>query len=144
MRGRTTALWVVWFFVNLAYYGAFTWMPTLLYLQGHSLVKSFEFTLMMTLAQLPGYAAAAWLIEKWGRRLTLSVFLCGSAVSAILFGLQSGATGIIVTGLLLSFLTWARGVLCTRSARRSIRRRCGGRELVRLQPSAEWQVWSRP
>ena len=103
MRGRTTALWVVWFFVNLAYYGAFTWMPTLLYLQGHSLVKSFEFTLMMTLAQLPGYAAAAWLIEKWGRRLTLSVFLCGSAVSAILFGLQSGATGIIVTGLLLSF-----------------------------------------
>lgn len=103
MRGRTTALWVVWFFVNLAYYGAFTWMPTLLYLQGHSLVKSFEFTLMMTLAQLPGYAAAAWLIEKWGRRLTLSVFLCGSAVSAILFGLQSGATGIIITGLLLSF-----------------------------------------
>jgi len=64
MRGRTTALWVVWFFVNLAYYGAFTWMPTLLYLQGHSLVKSFEFTLMMTLAQLPGYAAAAWLIEN--------------------------------------------------------------------------------
>ena len=57
----------------------------------------------MTLAQLPGYAAAAWLIEKWGRRLTLSVFLCGSAVSAILFGLQSGATGIIITGLLLSF-----------------------------------------
>ncbi|WP_340055082.1 MFS transporter [Corynebacterium parakroppenstedtii] len=103
MRGRTSALWVVWFFVNLAYYGAFTWMPTLLYLQGHSLVKSFEFTLMMTLAQLPGYAAAAWLIEKWGRRLTLSVFLCGSAVSAILFGLQSGATGIIITGLLLSF-----------------------------------------
>ena len=30
--------------------------------------------------------SAAWLIEVWGRRLTLSVFLAGSTVSAILFG----------------------------------------------------------
>ena len=45
--------------------------------QGYDLVRSFGFTLIITLAQLPGYAVAAWLIEVWGRRLTLSVFLVG-------------------------------------------------------------------
>ena len=79
-RRRTAALWAVWFCINLSYYGAFIWIPTLLVQRGFPLVRSFEFTLIITLAQLPGYAIAAWLIEKWGRRLTLSVFLAGSAV----------------------------------------------------------------
>src|SRR3954467_9260498 len=30
LRGRTAALWVVWFGINFAYYGAFIWLPTLL------------------------------------------------------------------------------------------------------------------
>ena len=80
---RTAALWTVWFCVNFAYYGAFIWIPTILFAQGYDLVKSFGFTLIITLAQLPGYAVAAWLIEVWGRRATLSVFLAGSAVAAV-------------------------------------------------------------
>lgn len=100
---RTACLWLVWFCVNFAYYGAFIWIPTLLFSQGYDLVKSFGFTLIITLAQLPGYAVAAWLIEVWGRRLTLSVFLAGSAVSAVLFG-QAGTEGLIIaSGMALSF-----------------------------------------
>ncbi len=76
----------MWFCVNFAYYGAFIWIPSILVDAGFPLVKSFGFTLIITLAQLPGYAVAAWLIEVWGRRLTLSVFLVGSAASAIAFG----------------------------------------------------------
>ena len=83
---RTACLWLVWFCVNFSYYGAFIWIPTILVAQGYDLVRSFGFTLVITLAQLPGYAVAAWLIEVWGRRPTLSVFLAGSAVSAIFFG----------------------------------------------------------
>lgn len=103
LRKRTIALWSVWFFVNLSYYGAFTWLPTLLFRQGHSLVRSFEYTLIITLAQLPGYAMAAWLIEKWGRRPTLATFLLGSGVAAGLFGLQNSTAGILLTGMALSF-----------------------------------------
>ena len=103
LRKRTIALWSVWFFVNLSYYGAFTWLPTLLFRQGHSLVRSFEYTLIITLAQLPGYAVAAWLIEKWGRRPTLATFLLGSGVAAGLFGLQSSTAGILLAGMALSF-----------------------------------------
>ncbi|MEA4945013.1 MAG: MFS transporter [Propionicimonas sp.] len=102
-RGRTAALWAVWFCINLSYYGAFIWIPTLLVGRGFDLVQSFEYTLIITLAQLPGYAAAAWLIEVWGRRVTLAVFLAGSAVSAVLFGLAGAPGAIIAAGCALSF-----------------------------------------
>ncbi|QMU98148.1 MFS transporter [Microbacterium esteraromaticum] len=102
-RMRTLCIWLVWFCVNFAYYGAFIWIPSILLQSGYDLVRSFEFTLLITLAQLPGYAVAAWLIEVWGRRATLSVFLAGSAVSAVLFGTAGSAEAIIVTGMALSF-----------------------------------------
>ena len=103
MRRRTAASWVVWFFVNFAYYGAFVWLPSILVASGFSLVRSFQYTLLITLAQLPGYGLAAVLIETWGRRATLATFLVGSAVSAGLFGWATSTTQIVVTGMLLSF-----------------------------------------
>jgi putative MFS transporter len=93
----------VWFCINFAYYGAFIWLPSLLFASGFSLVKSFGFTLIITLAQLPGYAAAAYLIERWGRRPTLALFLIGSAVGAGLFSAADGDTAVLVTGMVLSF-----------------------------------------
>ena len=102
-RVRTACLWLVWFCVNFSYYGAFIWIPSILVAQGYDLVRSFGFTLIITLAQLPGYAVAAWLIEVWGRRATLSVFLAGSAVCAVLFGTAGAPWAIIAAGMGLSF-----------------------------------------
>ena len=103
LRRRTAALWIVWFGINFSYYGAFIWLPSLLVAQGFDLVTSFGYTLLITLAQLPGYGVAAWLIEVWGRRLTLGVFLAGSAVSAGLFGLAETPSTIVAAGMALSF-----------------------------------------
>lgn len=103
LRRRTGALWIVWFGINFSYYGAFIWLPSLLVAQGFDLVRSFGYTLVITLAQLPGYAVAAWLIEVWGRRITLAVFLLGSAISAGLFGLAGSPATIIAAGMALSF-----------------------------------------
>ncbi|MBO3129792.1 MFS transporter [Dermatophilus congolensis] len=103
LRWRTVSLWVVWFMVNFSYYGAFIWLPSLLAKQGFDLVKSFEYTLVITLAQLPGYAVSAWLIERWGRRATLVVFLVGSACAAGVFGFASSPLLIVVFGMVLSF-----------------------------------------
>ena len=102
-RRKTISLCIIWFCINLSYYGAFIWIPALLSAQGFSLVKSFAFTLIMTLAQLPGYAAAAYLIEKWGRRATLAAFLIGSALAAAGYGLAHSDVFIIIAGCLLSF-----------------------------------------
>lgn len=103
LRKRTAGLWAIWFCINLSYYGAFIWIPSLLVAQGFDLVRSFTFTLIITIAQLPGYAVAAWLIERWGRRATLATFMLGSAVSAGLFGFATTETTIIAFGCLLSF-----------------------------------------
>lgn len=103
LRGRTLALWIVWFCVNFAYYGAFIWLPTLLVARGFGMVKSFEYTLWITLAQLPGYAVSAWLIEKWGRKPTLATFLAGSAAAAFAFSQAGSTTAILIAGCALSF-----------------------------------------
>jgi putative MFS transporter len=103
LRRRTIALWTVWFCINLSYYGAFTWIPTLLVDRGFDLTTSFTFTLIITLAQLPGYACSAWLIEKLGRRWTLTLFLAGSAISAACYGLAASEPTIIAAGCALSF-----------------------------------------
>ena len=102
-RRGTSGLWAVWFFVNFSYSGAFIWIPTLLVADGFPLVRSFQFTLIITLAQLPGYVAAAWLVEVWGRRVTLAAFLVGSGISAALFGAAGSAATILASGIALSF-----------------------------------------
>ena len=71
--------------------------------EGLDLVKSFQFTLWMTLAQLPGYAVSAYLIERWGRRPTLAAFLAGSAGAAALFAVAESQGAILAAGCLLSF-----------------------------------------
>jgi putative MFS transporter len=102
-RRRTLALWLTWFGTNFSYYGAFIWLPSLLVASGFTLVKSFEYTLIITLAQLPGYAVSAILIERWGRRPTLATFLAGSALSAVAFGLADSVPAVLATGMALSF-----------------------------------------
>jgi putative MFS transporter len=102
-RVRTASLWLVWFGVNFSYYGVFIWLPSLLVASGLDLVRSFGFTLVITLAQLPGYALAAVLVEVWGRRSTLSSFLVGSAVSGVVFGTADDTTTMVAGGMALSF-----------------------------------------
>lgn len=103
LRQRTVGIWTVWFMVNLGYYGSSIWIPSILHANGHDLVKSFGFTLIITLAQLPGYATSAYLIEHWGRRATLTTFLVGSSIGAIGFGMADSSAAIIATGCVLSF-----------------------------------------
>jgi putative MFS transporter len=99
----TLVLWVLWFGINLGYYGFVLWTPSFLVAQGYDLVRSFEFTLIMCLAQLPGYFLAAYLIEKIGRKPVLTVFLLGTACAAWLFGHAGDTTQVLLSGCLLYF-----------------------------------------
>ncbi|MFU9045388.1 MFS transporter [Acinetobacter tibetensis] len=111
---RTLMLWLIWFGIVYSYYGIFTWLPSLLVKQGYSIVQSFEYVLVMILAQLPGYIAAAWLVEKLGRKWTLAGFIGLCAVSAYFFGQANTITLIMFWGCLMSFFNLgAWGVLYT-------------------------------
>ena len=103
-RTRTIMLWLAWFGIVYSYYGIFMWLPSIVYSQGFEIVKTFEYVLAMTLAQLPGYFAAAWLVDRIGRRYTLSIFLLmsSSPTTLLMFGaamsfFNLGAWGVIYT-----------------------------------------------
>lgn len=100
---QTTMLWILWFAVVFSYYGMFLWLPSVMVMKGFSLIKSFEYVLIMTLAQLPGYFSVAWLIERIGRKAVLIIYLVGTALSAYFFGNAESATALMAFGALLSF-----------------------------------------
>jgi putative MFS transporter len=102
-RRSTVMLWILWFTVVFSYYGMFLWLPTVMVMKGFSLVKSFEYVLIMTLAQLPGYFTAAYCIEKFGRKFVLVVYLVLTALSAVWFGNVETGSMLIVAGMCLSF-----------------------------------------
>ena len=95
---RTVMLWLVWFGIVFSYYGVFMWLPSLVFKQGFTVVKTFEYVLVMTLSQLPGYAAAAWLVDRLGRRYTLSLFLLGSGIASYFFGHAENVTALLCWG----------------------------------------------
>ena len=99
----TFVLWVLWFTVVFSYYGMFLWLPSVMVMKGFSMIQSFEYVLIMTLAQLPGYYSAAWLIERMGRKFVLVTYLLGTAASALVFGAAESTAILIVSGILLSF-----------------------------------------
>lgn len=101
----TLVLWTIWIGINFGYYGFVLWTPSLLVAQGFNLVKSFEFTLIMSLAQLPGYFSAAYLVERIGRKWVLAIYFAGTALAAWLFG-HAGSTGqVLFFGCLLYFFS---------------------------------------
>lgn len=102
-RKATIMLWILWFCVVFSYYGMFLWLPSVMVLKGFSLIKSFQYVLIMTLAQLPGYFTAAWFIERLGRKFVLVTYLIGTACSAYVFGVAESLTTLVIAGMLLSF-----------------------------------------
>lgn len=100
---RTVMLWTLWFAMAFSYYGMFIWLPSLLVGQGYDVASSFRYLLYITLAQIPGYFTAAWLVEKIGRRVTLAPFMILCAVASWFFGQSDTAAQLITWGCLVSF-----------------------------------------
>lgn len=102
-RRSTVTLWIVWFTVVFSYYGMFLWLPTVMVMKGFELVKSFQYVLIMTLAQLPGYFTAAYFIETLGRKFVLVAYLLLTAASAAWFGSAETEGMLMAAGICLSF-----------------------------------------
>ena len=113
-RTRTVMLWLAWFGIVFSYYGIFMWLPSIVFAQGFAVVKTFEYVLIMTLAQLPGYYAAAWLVDVIGRKYTLSLFLLMSGICSFFFGNAASASSLLAWGAAMSFFNLgAWGVIYT-------------------------------
>ena len=101
---RTTVmLWSTWFFIALAYYGLFSWLPKIFAERGFDVVQTYGYTLLLAAAQLPGYFSAAWLVERWGRKRTFVTYLSIAALCTFVYGTATSLTVLIAAAILMSF-----------------------------------------
>jgi putative MFS transporter len=103
MARQTATTWTLWFSITFAYYGFFTFIPSLLILQGLTITKSFGYSIAIYLAQIPGYYSAAFVSERLDRKWTIGAYLTGGALSAFGLATAAGNTQLLVFGILLSF-----------------------------------------
>lgn len=109
MGRRSIGILAAWLLVSVAYYGVFVWLPSRLAAEGHSFVSGYGFLVLLALAQLPGYALAAYGVERFGRKPTLIAFLLASAAGCFLYAVLSAPFAIGAAMLLMSFAllgTW--------------------------------------
>ncbi|GAC1364817.1 MAG: MFS transporter [Herpetosiphon sp.] len=100
---RTLLLSLMWFTLSIGYYGIFTWLPSFFRVQKIQLIPVYKYSLLLALAQIPGYASAAYLVQRWGRKQTLALYLFASAVFSYFFTRAIGGAAIVQSGMLLSF-----------------------------------------
>ncbi|MCS7385483.1 MAG: MFS transporter [archaeon GB-1867-005] len=109
-RRVTIALWIVWFTIAMGYYGVFIWLPKSVLAAKIPLVKSFEYLVIMTIAQIPGYYSAVALVEKVGRKPILGGYLALTALSSFMYANSTTVTEMLIWGSTLSFFdlgSWA-------------------------------------
>ena len=100
---RTIMLWCLWFFALLGFYGLTTWLGALLQAKGFPVTKSVYYTILISLAGIPGFMTAAWMIEAAGRKTTLIATLLGAAIASYFYGAATDQTQLIVAGLCMQF-----------------------------------------
>jgi putative MFS transporter len=100
---RSLLLSVMWFSLSLGYYGIFTWLPSIFVNRGFDFVRSYEYLVLLAVAQIPGYVLAAYLVDRVGRKPTLALFLISSAVCSYLFAIANTPQLIVAGGMVLSF-----------------------------------------
>jgi MFS transporter, putative metabolite:H+ symporter len=102
----TIMLWILWFSIVFAFYGFFTWLPTLLFNEGYEISKSFLFSIIIYLAQIPGYFTGAYLNDLIGRKKVITLYLGLGAVSAVFLSQADSASTILISGFFMSlFMT---------------------------------------
>lgn len=99
--GRTILLSAVSILGTVGFYGFFSWVPTLLYQHGITVVKSLTYTSVMALCNPIGALIAADLIERFERRwfnvaISVYVMVCG-----LLFGISESPISIMVLGSMI-------------------------------------------
>ncbi|MEM3786667.1 MAG: MFS transporter [Nitrososphaeria archaeon] len=100
---RTSMLWILWFTTGFAYYGFFTFAPTLLVDLGYTIVTSLGVSLLAYIMQTPGYFSAAYISEKIGRKALLATYMLLGAVVAIALAYSRNFDLIIIFYALMSF-----------------------------------------
>ena len=101
---RTLLLWVLWAVLVYTYHGIFVWLPTIYVKElGLTVVKSIEWTIAVTLAQIPGYYSAAFLLDRVGRKPIATTYLAMAGAACILLSQARTPELIFLWSAVISF-----------------------------------------
>ena len=92
--------------MNFSYYGLFLSLPFALPVfaaVGSDVRLLAAFFIVSALAQFPGYLVSMFLVEAWGRKRTLAVFLILGGVSGYFFATATELWALFVSLALVSF-----------------------------------------
>lgn len=102
--GRFTVLQVLLNFAfSWGYWGLATWLPSLLQERGFSVGDSFSFIAATTVAMLPGYASAAYLTGRFGRKWVFVIYIGLGAVGGFWFAFAGSVTQLFLGSCLMYF-----------------------------------------
>lgn len=100
---RTIMAGGLWFFALIGFFGLSSWLAILLHAHGFSLIGSVGFLTLITLGGIPGFIAAAVLLELVGRKPTTAGFLLLSAASAYVYGHAGSEQALLIDGFIMQF-----------------------------------------
>lgn len=102
---RSAVTIVAWIALNFSYYGLYLWLPGILATIGYVDFSDVGllglFFVASALAQFPGYLTSMFLVDRWGRRRTLVVFLTLGGISALVFATATNFA-ILLGGLVFT------------------------------------------
>jgi putative MFS transporter len=101
-RSRTVMLVVYNLFQTVGYYGFSSWVPALLISQGIGVTKSLAYTFVIAVAAPVGPLLGVFFADRFERKWQIAWAAIGIAASGLLFAQQTGATGVIVCGVLIT------------------------------------------
>ena len=99
--GRTVVLTVISITGTVGFYGFMSWVPTLLFERGFSVVKSLTFVSVMAVCNPLGALLAADLMERFERKWFNTAVSLLVAVAGVAYGFSSDPTWIMVFGALV-------------------------------------------
>jgi MFS transporter, putative metabolite:H+ symporter len=103
LRGTSVMIVLVWIALNISYYGLFLWLPFVLQGEERFTIDVYLLLALSALSQFPGYAAAIWLVERIGRKPTLTLFLLLGGASAYAFAVADSAPQYVAALFFVGF-----------------------------------------
>lgn len=99
----TFSIWLMQLTGGAVFFAVAIWLPSIFARMGFPVVRSFAFTGLIAGAGALGNVAGGLLLDRWGRRTTVPVFLCVGGLLMFVWGQATGAWSILGLGALTAF-----------------------------------------
>ncbi len=102
----TAALWLMQFCGGATFIGMLVWLPSIFVKMGFSLVRSFVYTAAITAAGALGNVVGGFLIDRIGRRPTLSGAFILGGVLMLAWAYAASETALVALGCATTFFAF--------------------------------------